>query len=115
MFFFYIIFKQVIFNKFGPKNRRINLLEIEILTNFGSDLMDIEKIINNWDPYSLFPYVPTDEYSYEIEEIKKYIRVNHYLDDLIIYLEKIFDSEIIFGEEKINFTKIANKILDSSH
>ena len=74
--------------------------------------MNIEKIINNWDPYSLFPYAPKDEYSKEISEIKNYINTNNDIGDLTNYLGQLFDKEIIFEEEKKNFLEIAKKILD---
>ena len=75
--------------------------------------MNIEQIINNWDPYSLFPFAPKDEYSEEITKIQNYISINHDIDSLTKYLEKIFHVDIIFEEEKKYFVKIANKILDS--
>ena len=36
--------------------------------------MDIEKIINSWDPFSLFPFAPIDEYSWEICKIDNFIK-----------------------------------------
>lgn len=30
--------------------------------------MDVRKIINEWDPYSLFPYAPENEYELEIKK-----------------------------------------------
>lgn len=74
--------------------------------------MKIEKIINAWDPYSLFPFAPKDEYEDEIGKIKTYIKRNRSLDDLTKYLGKIFDVDIIFEDEKKEFFKIAKKILD---
>lgn len=74
--------------------------------------MRIEKIINNWDPYSVFPFAPKDEYQDEISEIKNHIKSNQSLDDLTKYLERIFDVDIIFEDEKKEFSKIAKKILD---
>lgn len=73
--------------------------------------MDIEKIINSWDPYSLFPFAPKDEYSEEISKIENYVKKNHDLEALNKYLGLIFDTGIIFEEEKKDFLKIAKKIL----
>ncbi len=74
--------------------------------------MKIEKIINDWDPYSVFPFAPKDEYKDEISKIKNYTKRNQSLDDLTKYLGQIFDVDIIFEEEKKEFSKIAKKILD---
>lgn len=68
--------------------------------------MNIEKIINDWDPYSVFPFAPKDEYQDEINKIKNHIKRNQSLDGLTKYLEKIFE------DEKKDFFKIAKKILD---
>ena len=77
--------------------------------------MDIEKIINDWDPYSLFPFPPKDEYKVEISKINTYVKTNQSLDGLTNYLERIFDVDIIFVEEKKDFLKISKKILNSVH
>ena len=74
--------------------------------------MSIENIINDWDPYSLFPFAPKDEYKDEIGKIKTYVKRNHSLDDLTKYLGRIFDVDIIFEDEKKEISKIAKKILD---
>lgn len=73
--------------------------------------MDIEKIINSWDPYSLFPFAPIDEYSWEICKIDNFIIKNHDVVDLSKYLGQIFDDEIIFEEDKKDYLKIAKKLL----
>lgn len=73
--------------------------------------MDIEKIINSWDPYSLFPFAPKDEYSTEISKIEDFIKKNHDVEALSKYLGLIFDTGIIFEEEKKDFLKIAKIIL----
>lgn len=73
--------------------------------------MDIEKIINSWDPYSLFPFAPKDEYSEEISKIEDFIKKNRDVEALSKYLGLIFDTGIIFEEEKKDFLKIAKKIL----
>lgn len=75
-------------------------------------MMDIEKIINDWDPYSLFPFAPNDEYKDEINKINTYVKTNQSLDGFTNYLEQIFDVDIIFEEEKKDFLKIARKILN---
>lgn len=49
--------------------------------------MDIEKIINDWDPYSLFPFAPNDEYKDEISKINTYVKTNQSLDGFTNYLE----------------------------
>ena len=74
--------------------------------------MDIEKIINDWDPYSLFPFASNDEYKDEISKINTYVKTNQSLDGFTNYLERIFDVDIIFVEEKKDFLKIARKILN---
>lgn len=77
-------------------------------------MMDIEKIINDWDPYSLFPFAPNDEYKDEINKINTYVKINQSIDRLTKYLEQIFDVDIIFVEEKKDFLKISKKILNSA-
>ena len=78
-------------------------------------MMDIEKIINDWDPYQLFSFAPEDEYKDEISKIKSYVKINQSFDGLTKYLEQIFDNEIIFEKEKKDFLKISKKILNSAH
>lgn len=73
--------------------------------------MNIEKTINSWDPYSLFPFAPKDEYSTEISKIENFIRNNHDVEALSKYLGTIFDDQIIFEEDKKDFLKIAKIIL----
>ncbi|WP_311481414.1 DUF1871 domain-containing protein [uncultured Anaerococcus sp.] len=73
--------------------------------------MDIEKIINSWDPYSLFPFAPKDEYSTEISKIEDFIKKNRDVEALSKYLGKLFDDQIIFQEDKGDFLKIAKIIL----
>lgn len=73
--------------------------------------MDIEKIINSWDPYSLFPFAPKDEYSTEISKIEDFIKKNRDVEALSKYLGKLFDDQIIFEEDKGDFLKIAKIIL----
>lgn len=75
-------------------------------------MMDIEKIINDWDPYLLLPFAPNDEYKDEISKINTYVKTNQSLDGFTNYLEQIFDVDIIFEEEKKDFLKIARKILN---
>lgn len=75
-------------------------------------MMDIEKIINDWDPYLLLPFAPKDEYKDEISKINTYVKTNQSIDRLTKYLEQIFDNEIFFEKEKKDFLKIARKILN---
>ena len=76
--------------------------------------MNTKFIINEWDPYSLFPFAPNDEYIDEINRINYFLKTKHDLDDLIKFLEEIFDLDIILDEKK-DFTKIAKKILNQAH
>lgn len=78
-------------------------------------MMDIEKIINDWDLYLLLPFAPKDEYKDEISKINIYVKINQSFDGLTKYLEQIFDNEIIFEKEKKDFLKIVKKILNSAH
>lgn len=73
--------------------------------------MKIEKIINSWDPYSLFPFAPKDEYNDEICKIENFVKKNHDVEALSKYLGKLFDNQIIFEEDKGDFLKIAKVIL----
>ena len=77
--------------------------------------MNTKLIINEWDPYSLFPFAPNDEYIDEINRMNYFLKTKHDLDDLIKFLEEIFDLDIILDEEKKDFTKIAKKILNQAH
>lgn len=74
--------------------------------------MKTKLIINEWDPYSLFPFAPSDEYIGEINKINDFLKTKQDLDDLIKFLGELFDLDIISDEEKKDFTKIAKKILD---
>ena len=74
--------------------------------------MKIKEIIDNWDPYSLFPFAPKDEYSGEIEKIEILVKNNISLDNLSKSLESIFDSEDI-SKGKESFKDIAKKILEN--
>lgn len=71
----------------------------------------IKEIINTWDPYSLFPYAPKDEYSEEIAFIEQLIREhpNPSDTDLVQYMEEVFDVEDI-EKDKRNFIQVVAKI-----
>lgn len=74
----------------------------------------IKEIINVWDPYSLFPYAPEDEYAIEIAHLEKFIK--EHLDssdsDLAQYMKEVFELEDI-EKDKRNFLQIATKIFDT--
>lgn len=71
--------------------------------------INIRKIINEWDPYSLFPYAPDNEYESEIRKIEKFISTNNSKVDLSKFIKSIFDFEDI-NEEKRNLEDIVEKI-----
>lgn len=48
--------------------------------------MKIDNIIKEWDPYSLFPFAPKDEYNAEINQIKSFIKKEKDIDNLAKYL-----------------------------
>lgn len=71
--------------------------------------INIRKIINEWDPYSLFPYAPDNEYESEIRKIEKFISTNNSKVDLSKFIKSIFNFEDI-NEEKRNLEDIVEKI-----
>lgn len=71
--------------------------------------MDIRKIINEWDPYSLFPYAPENEYETEIKKIESFVSRNNVKTDLSEFIKSIFDFEDI-SKEKRNLDNIVEKI-----
>lgn len=73
--------------------------------------MKIDDIIKEWDPYSLYPYAPQDEYNYEIKQIKSFIKYDKNIDNLAKFLESIFDVEVIYDENKKNFLEIAKELV----
>ncbi|MDY6064945.1 MAG: DUF1871 domain-containing protein [Finegoldia sp.] len=73
--------------------------------------MSVENIINEWDPYSLFPYAPKDEYNNEIDLIENFIKTENNENKLALFLKNIFETDIIFEENKRNFLEISKKIL----
>lgn len=73
--------------------------------------MTIKNIINEWDPYSLFPFAPNDEYDYEIDMINDFIKKDKNKTELVLFLDEIFDSNIIYEDYKKDYLKIADKIL----
>ena len=72
--------------------------------------MDIRKIINEWDPYSLFPYAPKNEYEAEIKKIESFVSTNNVKKDLSAFIESIFDFEDI-SEDKQTLDDVVEKIL----
>lgn len=72
--------------------------------------MDIRKTINEWDPYSLFPYAPKNEYEAEIKKIENFVSTNNLKTDLSEFIKSIFDFEDI-SEEKRNVDNIVEKII----
>ena len=73
--------------------------------------MKIDNIIKEWDPYSLFPFAPKDEYNAEINQIKSFIKKEKNIDNLAKYLESIFDVDFIYHENKKNFLEIAKELV----
>lgn len=73
--------------------------------------MKIDNIIKEWDPYSLFPLAPKDEYNAEINQIKSFIKKEKDIDNLAKYLESIFDVDFIYDENKKNFLEIAKELV----
>ena len=73
--------------------------------------MKIDNIIKEWDPYSLFPFAPQDEYNAEINQIKSFIKKEKDIDNLAKYLESIFDVDFIYDENKKNFLEIAKELV----
>ncbi len=72
--------------------------------------MDVRKIINEWDPYSLFPYAPENEYELEIKKIESFVSTNNVKTDLSEFIKSIFDFEDI-SEDKKTLDDIVEKIL----
>ncbi len=72
--------------------------------------MDIRKIINEWDPYSLFPYTPENEYESEIKKIETFVSTNNVKTDLSEFIKSIFDFEDI-SEDKKTLDDIVEKII----
>lgn len=72
--------------------------------------MNVATIVNQWDPYSLFPYAPSDEYSGEINIITAFMKSDYDKTDLILELKRIFDESDIVEEKRI-FSTIAEKLI----
>lgn len=74
--------------------------------------MTVKKIINDWDPYSLFPYAPIDEYDEEIRVIESYILQNSKfkINELANFIKDLFDEDLIVSEKQ-DYIRIAKKIL----
>lgn len=81
--------------------------------SFDREYMNVEKIINEWDPISLFPLAPVDEYQGEINSVKQAMSCclnTHELSDKIY---QIFSSAFgdLFTETKQECFYIASKLL----
>ena len=75
------------------------------------------KIVNEWDPIGLIAsHAPIDEYSFEIEEIKKYLYNNHNItvEKLAEEIDKIFKHyfDDIYTSDINQCFKVAEKILE---
>lgn len=72
--------------------------------------MTIKDIINTWDPYSLFPLAPSDEYSFEISKIEQSMKNDNINEsDLERYIKSLFDSDLI-EKNKRDFSSVARRI-----
>ncbi len=77
---------------------------------YSDGRMDIRKIINEWDPYSLFPYAPENEYESEIKKIESFVSTNNVKRDLSEFIKSIFDFEDI-SDDKNTLDDIVEKII----
>lgn len=81
------------------------------------NLLDIRtkvtKVINEWNPYSLLPEAPADEFECEIGKIVNIISSTKSCDELGIAIKDIFTNS--FGEDFTieECTRIASKIINS--
>ena len=80
--------------------------------SFDSGSINVGKIINEWDPISLFPYAPADEYHSEIESIQSALSCCLNADELADKIYQIFLSAFgdSFVETKQECLNIANKL-----
>ena len=82
-------------------------------SSFGDGCMNVAEIINGWDPISLFPLAPLDEYHSEISMVQQAMSCclnEHELADKIyqIFLSAFGDT---FVESKQECLNISNKLL----
>lgn len=75
--------------------------------------MSIEKIINEWDPISLFPLAPADEYHYEINLVRQAVSCCLNANELGDELFRIFSNSFgdLFVKTKQECFNIANELL----
>ncbi|WP_282918963.1 hypothetical protein [Levyella massiliensis] len=74
--------------------------------------MSIENVIRTWDPYSLFPYAPIDEYNNEIEDIKALVADGCSRELLLDRLPQIFVISDI-NEGKRDLSSVVDSILNN--
>ena len=77
----------------------------------------IVKLLNEWDPISLLPYAPDDEYIFEAERINEYIIQHPFcnVDDLAQAINEIFSKSFgsdVYEEDHIACYSIAKIIRD---
>ena len=71
----------------------------------------IKQIVNAWDPISLFPGAPKDEYSFEINEILFLVKKTRDVSTLANGIESIFERN--FGKDV--FMSTYNECLEIAH
>lgn len=83
--------------------------------SFDRKYMNVEKIINEWDPISLFPYAPVDEYHGEINSVKQAMSCCLDAHELSDKIYQIFSSAFgdLFVGTKQECLYIASKLLMS--
>lgn len=79
-------------------------------------MINIKKIINEWDPIELFPLASEDEYKHEIEKIQQYIikQENATVNGLAKCIKEVFleaFDEELFDKTDKDCQNIADKIL----
>lgn len=52
----------------------------------------LQKVINKWDPLSLFPFAPADEYKNEIEQIESRLKDCHSVEDVCHQVVSVFEA-----------------------
>ena len=81
--------------------------------SFDSEYMGVAEIINGWDPISLFPYAPEDEYYSELNLVKQVmsccLNANELADKIYNIFSRAFGD--LFVETKQECLYIADKLL----
>ncbi len=81
--------------------------------------MNVKKIIDEWDPIDLFPYVPEDEYEVEIRliEDKLYTYGNWNEHSLADYIFELFSGRFgsVFMSSRTVCLEVAGAILKEIH